>query len=176
MGMTSFGGSAAREGPQPAPSVAALLPLTVVVLTDSPAETARVVNSLTGAGYSVRLAAAIDGSVDVVVADFDAGGFDVLQVLAAARSKVPAVPFVVLSGPLEADVAVDYIKRGVSDWVLKDRLERLPRAVDRRSASAPSPASRRGPSPPCGRARGGWPGRSTSPMSGHGSGTPWPAR
>jgi hypothetical protein len=40
--------------------VPASSPLTVVVLTDSPAEAARVVDSLTGAGYSVRLAAAVD--------------------------------------------------------------------------------------------------------------------
>ena len=102
----------------------------MVVLTDSPAETSRVVDCLAGAGYSVRLASEVDESVDLVVADVDAGGLDVLQALDAARSTVPAMPFVVMSGPLAADVAVDHVKRGVSDWVLKDRLERLPRAVD----------------------------------------------
>jgi PAS domain S-box-containing protein len=130
MGMTPLGGSAAGHGPQPAPSVAEGSPLTVVVLTDSPVEPGRVVDCLAGAGHSVRLASAVDESVDVVVADFGAAGLDVLQALDAARSAVPAIPFIVMSGPLDADVAVDHVKRGVSDWVLKDRLERLPAAVD----------------------------------------------
>jgi PAS domain S-box-containing protein len=127
--MTVSGDSARGHGAPFAPS-ASSFSLKVVVRTDSAAETGRVVDCLAGAGHSVRLAAEVDESVDLVVADFDAGGLDVLQALHAARAIVPAIPFVVMSGPLGADVAVDHIKRGVSDWVLKDRMERLPRAVE----------------------------------------------
>ncbi|MDP1804264.1 MAG: PAS domain-containing protein, partial [Acidimicrobiales bacterium] len=83
-----------------------------------------------GAGHSVQLAPAVDASVDLVVADFEAGDLDVLYELDAARSIVPAIPFVVVSGPVGADVAVDHVKRGVSDWVVKDSLERLPRVAE----------------------------------------------
>jgi PAS domain S-box-containing protein len=126
MGMTLSGGSAAGGRAPSPPSVAGSSALTVVVRTDSAEQTGRVVDCLAGAGYSVQLADAVDESVDLVVADFDAGGLDLLQELDAARSVVPAIPFVVMSGPLGADVAVDHVKRGVSDWVVKDRLERLP--------------------------------------------------
>ena len=123
MGMTSSGGSAASHGPPP---------LNVVVLTASAEDADRVVAVLAGAGYAVQVAGAVDPTVDLVVADYDAGGPDLLQALDAARALVPAIPFVVVSGPLGAqvDVAVDHVKRGVSDWVLKDRLDRLPRAVE----------------------------------------------
>jgi PAS domain S-box-containing protein len=118
MGMTSFGGSAARG------------PLNVVILSDSAAERDRIVGSLAGAGYEVEPRSEVDDGVDVVIADFDAAGLDVAQALHAARSTVPVVPFVVVSGAVGEEVAVDYVKRGVSDWIVKDRLDRLPRAVD----------------------------------------------
>lgn len=129
MGMTLSGGSA-TGGRAPSPPSAGSSTLTVVVRSDSAEETARVVDCLAGAGHSVQLAGAVDASVDLVVADFDAGDLDVLRELDAARSIVPAIPFVVMSGPLGADVAVDHVKRGVSDWVVKDRLERLPRVAE----------------------------------------------
>ncbi|MDP1807142.1 MAG: hypothetical protein Q8K72_18340, partial [Acidimicrobiales bacterium] len=78
----------------------------MVVRTDSAEETARVVDCLAGAGHSVQLAPAVDASVDLVVADFEAGDLEVLDELDAARSIVPAIPFVVVSGPVGADVAV----------------------------------------------------------------------
>ena len=102
----------------------------VVVLTDSVEEADRLVNRLAGAGYDVGRTSVVDESVDVVVADFDARGLDVVHALEEARAAVPAIPFVVVSRPVGEDVAVDHMKRGVSDWVVKDRLERLPGAVD----------------------------------------------
>jgi len=100
------------------------------MLTDSVEEADRVVTRLAGAGYDVSRSTAVDESVDVVIADFDAGGLDVVEALDAARAAVAAIPFVVVSRPVGEDLAVDHIKRGVSDWVVKDRLERLPAAVD----------------------------------------------
>ena len=132
MGMTLSGGSAAEPGPQAPPSVADQLvaPLKVVVLTDAASVADRVVDVLAGAGRSVCRRTAIDPTVDVVVADFDAEGVDVLGALAEARAAVPGIPFVVVGRGAGEDVAVDHVRRGVSDWVVKERFDRLPRAVD----------------------------------------------
>ena len=105
-------------------------PLQVVILPESSPERDRILDCLAGAGYETHCTDEVDGTVDVVIADFDAAGVDVLQALRAARAAVPAIPFVVVSGPVGEDVAVAHLKQGVSDWVVKARLQRLPAAVD----------------------------------------------
>ena len=104
------------------------VPLNVVVLS---ADAGCLVDALVADGYEVRLAPALDESVAVVLVDFDLAGVDVAGVLDGARAALPGIPLVVVSGPVGADVAVDHLTLGVSDWVLKERLDRLPKAVGR---------------------------------------------
>jgi PAS domain S-box-containing protein len=111
--------------------------LAVVVVAEPGSPTDRLVDCLAGAGYDLvvdnvsagDLGTAVDPSVDVVIADFDALGAGALGALEAVRTAVPVLPVGVVSGPVSPDVAVDHVKRGVSDWVVTDRLERLPQAV-----------------------------------------------
>src|ERR1041384_3922660 len=75
-------------------------------------------------------AAAIErGGFDLVFSDFSIPGFDGLKALALAREKFPQVPFLFVSGTLGEEVAIDTLRAGATDYVLKDRLSRLAPAV-----------------------------------------------
>ncbi len=69
------------------------------------------------------------GDYDLVISDHNLTtwtGMDALEIL---RESGKDIPFVVTTGTLGDEAAVDYIKRGAADYVLKNRLERLPVAV-----------------------------------------------
>lgn len=62
---------------------------------------------------------------DVILADYTLPGFSAEDALEAARQSCPEVPFIVLSGAIGDDAAVELIRRGATDFVLKDRPARL---------------------------------------------------
>jgi PAS domain S-box-containing protein len=68
---------------------------------------------------------------DVILSDFHVPGFDGLEALALAQAKYPEVPFIFVSGAMGEEVAIEALKRGATDYVLKDRLSRLGPAVRR---------------------------------------------
>jgi PAS domain S-box-containing protein len=68
---------------------------------------------------------------DLVLADFCLPGFDGLQALALCRQRWPYLPFIIVSGALGEEAAVQTLHQGASDYLLKDRLNRLPDAVQR---------------------------------------------
>jgi PAS domain S-box-containing protein len=68
---------------------------------------------------------------DVILADYTIPGFDGLAALSLARDKSPDVPFILVSGTVGEERAIDALSRGVTDFVLKDRLGRLVPAVRR---------------------------------------------
>ncbi len=76
--------------------------------------------------------AALDsGQYDIVLADYVLPSFDGLAALEIARAKCPGVPFIIVSGVMGEEVAVDTLHRGATDYVLKERLERLVPSVRR---------------------------------------------
>jgi PAS domain S-box-containing protein/putative nucleotidyltransferase with HDIG domain len=62
---------------------------------------------------------------DLIVADNTMPGFDGLSALAVAREKAPDVPFIFVSGTLGEELAIESLKNGATDYVLKQRLARL---------------------------------------------------
>jgi signal transduction histidine kinase len=71
------------------------------------------------------------GQFDLILSDFALPDFDGLKALSAARAKLPLVPFILLSGSLGEEQAVECLKSGATDYVLKQRLERLAPSVRR---------------------------------------------
>jgi diguanylate cyclase (GGDEF)-like protein/PAS domain S-box-containing protein len=67
----------------------------------------------------------------IVLADFSMPQFDGMTALAIARESHPEIPFVFLSGTIGEEYAIRALKNGASDYVLKNNLVRLPRAVER---------------------------------------------
>ena len=76
--------------------------------------------------------AALDqGCFDLIISDHTLPSFDGLSALALARQKHPEVPFIFVSGTIGEELAVDSLKQGATDYVLKDRLSRLVTSVQR---------------------------------------------
>ena len=75
--------------------------------------------------------AALDGPWDLILADYSLPSFDGLSALEIVRERALGVPFVFVSGTLGEDRAVESLKRGALDYVVKDRLFKLPAAVRR---------------------------------------------
>jgi diguanylate cyclase (GGDEF)-like protein/PAS domain S-box-containing protein len=68
---------------------------------------------------------------DIVLSDFTLPGFDGLEALGLVRDRASGLPFVFVSGTLGEDRAIEALKRGATDYVLKNNLARLPNAVKR---------------------------------------------
>jgi two-component sensor histidine kinase len=68
---------------------------------------------------------------DLVISDFNLTGFNGIQAFHLLQSADPTIPFILLSGALGESRAVECLKLGMTDYVLKDQLERLPPAVER---------------------------------------------
>lgn len=73
---------------------------------------------------------------DVILSDFSLPDFDGMAALDIAVQKIPDVPFIFVSGVLGEDAAIDAFRRGATDYVVKQRLVRLPSAVERALAEA----------------------------------------
>jgi two-component sensor histidine kinase len=73
---------------------------------------------------------------DLILADYVLPSFDGLSALAIARERCPDTPFVFVSGMLGEEIAVEALKRGATDYVLKQRLERLSHIVLRALSEA----------------------------------------
>jgi diguanylate cyclase (GGDEF)-like protein/PAS domain S-box-containing protein len=71
-------------------------------------------------------------SPDLIISDFSMpGAFDGLHALDIAHERVPDTPFVFVSGTIGEERAVEAMKRGATDYVLKDRLHRLAPVIKR---------------------------------------------
>ncbi|MDF3983644.1 PAS domain-containing protein [Luteibacter sp. PPL201] len=66
---------------------------------------------------------------DVILSDHLLRGFDGNDALEVARTDAPEVPFIFVSGTLSDELAVESLKRGARDYVVKQRLPRLPDAI-----------------------------------------------
>ena len=73
---------------------------------------------------------ALDDPPDVILADYTLPGFDALEALRLLRERDLDIPFIVVSGTISEEVAVECMKLGAADYLLKDRLSRLGPAIN----------------------------------------------
>ncbi|GDY12801.1 hypothetical protein LBMAG53_16790 [Planctomycetota bacterium] len=116
-------------------------PLRVLLVEDNPADAELVLRQLKRGGFAVdsllvdnepRLRQALsDGRWDVVLCDWVMPGFSGLDALALVRSMNSDVPFIILSGTVGEEVAVEAMRAGAHDYVLKDRSHRLVPVIER---------------------------------------------
>src|SRR5690606_23418435 len=66
---------------------------------------------------------------DVVLSDYTVPSFGALRALEIVRERSVDIPFIVVTGSISEEVAVECMKRGAADYLLKDRLARLGSAV-----------------------------------------------
>jgi signal transduction histidine kinase len=115
--------------------------LKVLCLEDAPKDAELLKEMLTDAEYEVEMDVAEDediftsylktGSYDVILADYTLPGYNASEALKIAKSLQPHTPFICISGTIGEDKAVELVKQGATDYVLKDRLGRLVFAVNR---------------------------------------------
>jgi two-component system sensor histidine kinase UhpB len=72
-----------------------------------------------------------DFSPDLILSDYSLPRFDGLSALAFAKEKCPNAPFILVSGAIGEERAIEILKSGATDYVLKDRLSRLAPSVQR---------------------------------------------
>lgn len=68
---------------------------------------------------------------DLILADFSVTSFSGLEALAIALGRTPETPFIFLSGTIGEDCAIEAVRCGAHDYVLKDRMKRLLTAIPR---------------------------------------------
>jgi PAS domain S-box-containing protein len=82
------------------------------------------------------------GPVDLILADYSLPSFDGISALKLAMSVCPDVPFIVVSGALGEEVAIEAFKAGATDYVLKTRLSGLAPSILRALREANEKAER----------------------------------
>ncbi len=115
--------------------------LKVLILEDSRFDLELIKELLTDAGYILDLthvdnesgfrSSLLHHKYDIILSDFNLPGFDAFGSLAIRNELCPQVPFICISGSIGEVTAIDLLKQGADDYVLKDRPERLPFAVKR---------------------------------------------
>lgn len=73
---------------------------------------------------------------DIVISDYGMRGFTAPEALKIVRQQFPELPFIIVSGSVGEELAVDALKAGANDFFLKDSLTRLPAAVAREVGEA----------------------------------------
>jgi PAS domain S-box-containing protein/putative nucleotidyltransferase with HDIG domain len=116
------------------------IPLNILLLEDRPADAELLLFELQDAGYEadwqrvdseVDYVEALGKMPDVILADFSLPQFTALRALKLLKERQLDIPFIVVTGTISEEVAVDCMKQGATDYLLKDRLSRLGQAIDR---------------------------------------------
>jgi hypothetical protein len=115
--------------------------LKVLVVEDSEQDAELLLHELGKAGYKPTArrvdnardmeAALVQGSWDVIISDYVLPQFSGLEALKILQKKGLDIPFLIVSGKIGEEVAVEALKAGAHDYLLKDRLTRLGAAIDR---------------------------------------------
>jgi len=115
--------------------------LRILILEDVPTDAELMEDELTEAGltFTSILASSRESFLEtleefkpeIILSDYSMPSFDGLSALKIAMEMCPDVPFIFVSGALGEEMAIELLKKGATDYVLKDRLSRLGPAVSR---------------------------------------------
>src|ERR1700682_1935178 len=113
----------------------------ILNLEDNPVDAGLIALELTGAALDFAITRvttewafrdALESSGhDVILAGYNLPGLDGEVALRIARDLAPDIPFIFVSASLGAEQAVQALREGATDYIIKDRLSRLPSAITR---------------------------------------------
>jgi signal transduction histidine kinase len=116
-------------------------PLRILHLEDDPNDASLVESALESEGIACAticvqerddfVAALESGGIDLILSDFSLPVFDGFSAIATVRAGWPDLPVILVSGTLGEQRAIDSLKSGATDYVLKEQLFRLAPAVRR---------------------------------------------
>ena len=131
-----------------------MAPLRVLLIDDSEDDATLVIRELARAGYAVMrervdtaeaLVTALDRHKwDVAIADFTMPRFSGTAALTLLREYDADLPFIIVSGTIGEDAAVEAMKTGAQDYIMKGNLTRLVPAVERELREAAGRLARKG--------------------------------
>ncbi len=81
-------------------------------------------------------------SPNLILADYSLPSFDGMSALTIVRRQRPDLPFIFVSGAMGEERAIELLREGATDYILKDRLSRLPSAILRALQEAKARAER----------------------------------
>jgi len=115
--------------------------LNVLIAEDSEDDAMLIVRELRRGGYEPHMRrvdsaedmkeALANGQWDLIITDHNMPSFDSGDALQLAREHDPNIPFILVSGSIGEEIAVDAMKAGAHDYVMKDNLTRLLPAIRR---------------------------------------------
>jgi two-component system cell cycle sensor histidine kinase/response regulator CckA len=127
--------------------------LNILSLEDSVHDFEIIREQLNNAGYTLSISRVEKESefisllrsnpYDIILADFKLPGFDAFGALQLRNEICPDVPFICVSGAIGEERAIQLLKSGANDYVIKDRLERLPFAIKNAMIEAEEKENRR---------------------------------
>jgi PAS domain S-box-containing protein len=115
-------------------------PLNILIVEDSQDDADLLVRELRRAAYDLKwkrvetepdFLAELKNSPDIILSDYSMPQFSGLRAAELLRKSGLGIPFILISGTVGEDTAVEAMKMGVTDYLLKDRLARLGQAVER---------------------------------------------
>ncbi|KPL13594.1 MAG: hypothetical protein AMS23_01340 [Bacteroides sp. SM1_62] len=80
--------------------------------------------------------------LDIILADFSLPSFDGLEALDITQQLISDIPFIIISGVMGEELAIEALKSGATDYVLKQRLSRLVPSISRALLEANERATR----------------------------------
>jgi two-component system cell cycle sensor histidine kinase/response regulator CckA len=113
-------------------------PLQVLILEDRQTDVELVLYELRRGGFDPTwtrvdteedFLAQLRPSLDIILSDYSLPAFDAMRALEITRNSGFEIPFIIVSGSIGEEVAVEAMKKGATDYLLKDRLGRLGSAV-----------------------------------------------
>lgn len=130
----------------PLSPVASIPPIRILSLEDMPSDAELIYAILKRAGLTFDwrwacneaefLAALSDFQPTLILTDYSLPGYDGASALLRVMETSPMTPVIVVTGALREEVAVHLLKNGAVDYILKDRMARLPDAVARALSNA----------------------------------------
>ncbi len=115
-------------------------PLRILIIEDSAPDAELNLHHLRRAGFDPQwqrveteadFLAALDAAPELILADYSLPRFNGLNALKLLRERGLDIPFILVSGQLGEETAVEAMKLGATDYLLKDRIARLGTAVER---------------------------------------------
>jgi PAS domain S-box-containing protein len=115
-------------------------PLNILVAEDSQDDADLQIDVLRSAGFDLKwkrvqtekeFVAELGKQPDIVLSDYSMPQFNGLRAAELLRESGLDIPFILISGTVGEDVAVEAMRQGATDYLLKDRIARLGQAVER---------------------------------------------